>query len=131
MKKGFTIIELLVTMFIAVAFLMAGYQLYGMIIKDGSETQLRTKAANIANSLLQTLKADNKYYCKTNSAYVPPSSPVFPNDPELPNYYYTYDIACPYNTTNLKYSLTKITITVSYGNQYDKSVSDTAYVYGE
>ena len=48
MKKGFTIIELLVTMFIAVAFLMAGYQLYGMIIKDGSETQLRTKAANIA-----------------------------------------------------------------------------------
>ncbi len=47
-QQGFTAIELLITLFVAAAFLVAGYQLFSVVIKDGGETRAESKAANIA-----------------------------------------------------------------------------------
>ena len=56
-QAGFSAVELLITLFIAVAFIGAGYQLYAIIIKDGSEASLRAKANTIAYENLRTYSA--------------------------------------------------------------------------
>ena len=37
---GFTAVELLVTLFVAAAFLLAGYQLFNFVIRDGSKNRV-------------------------------------------------------------------------------------------
>ena len=47
-QKGFTAVELLITLFVAAAFLIAGYQLFNVIIKDGGDTRAQAAASNVA-----------------------------------------------------------------------------------
>lgn len=51
--QGFTAVELLITLFVAAAFLIAGYQLFDVIIKDGAETRAESEASNIAYDYLR------------------------------------------------------------------------------
>lgn len=57
-QSGFTIIELIITLFIAAAFLATGFQLYTVIIKDGGETSAQFRASNIVYEYLQRFKPD-------------------------------------------------------------------------
>ncbi|MGH7218360.1 MAG: PulJ/GspJ family protein [Candidatus Microsaccharimonas sp.] len=47
-SHGFTAVELLITLFVAAAFLVAGYQLFNVVIKDGGATRLEAEASNVA-----------------------------------------------------------------------------------
>jgi prepilin-type N-terminal cleavage/methylation domain-containing protein len=47
-QSGFTAVELLITLFVAAAFLVAGYQLYNVIIKDSGNTRAQARASNVA-----------------------------------------------------------------------------------
>ncbi len=50
---GFTAVELLVTLFVAAAFLMIGYQLFNLIIRDGGDTRAESAAGNVAYEYLR------------------------------------------------------------------------------
>lgn len=52
-ESGFTAIELLVTLFIAAAFLIAGYQLFSLVVRDGGQTRAESKAGNVAYDYLR------------------------------------------------------------------------------
>ncbi len=51
--QGFTAVELLVTLFVAAAFLIAGYQLFNVVMRDGGETRAQAAAANTAYAYLR------------------------------------------------------------------------------
>ncbi len=46
-QAGFSAVELLITLFVAAAFLVAGYQLYSLIIKDSGQTRSQARASNV------------------------------------------------------------------------------------
>lgn len=52
-ESGFTAVELLITLFVAAAFLIASYQLFNLIIKDGGATRSEARAANVAYDYLR------------------------------------------------------------------------------
>ncbi len=114
-QSGFTTVELLVTLFVAAAFLMSGYQLYNMIIKNGGEARSRVKAGNYAYQLLQQYKLDTTNYIK-NPCTAKTTNPITPSPTVdgLSNVSASVDISCPYLPTTP--SISKITITVKYGN---------------
>jgi len=47
-QAGFTAVELLITLFVAAGFLVASYQLFNLIIKDGGSTRSESRAGNVA-----------------------------------------------------------------------------------
>ena len=56
-ESGFTAVELLITLFVAAAFLVASYQLFNLIIKDGGATRSESRAANVAYDYLRQYSA--------------------------------------------------------------------------
>ena len=50
---GFTAVELLITLFVAAIFLVAGYQLFNLIMKDGGDTRAESAASNVAYDYLR------------------------------------------------------------------------------
>jgi type II secretory pathway pseudopilin PulG len=119
-KSGFTAVELLVTMFVAVAFLGAGYQLYSLIIKDGGQTRAQARAANTAYDYLRqySLSADTP----SCAASTPFDSSV--SVAGLTAVTVTVDLSCPYATTT---NITKIDVTVRYNNP-QQTVKYATYV---
>lgn len=62
-QKGFTAVELLITLFVAAAFLIAGYQLFNVIIKDGGDTRSEATASNIAYDYMRQYSASTANPC--------------------------------------------------------------------
>ena len=54
---GFSAVELLITLFIAVAFVVTGYQLYSIVVGDGGEARARAIASNLAYENLRRVSA--------------------------------------------------------------------------
>lgn len=52
-SKGFTVVELMVTLVIAVLFVISGYQLYGTVSLRSSATRQAAEASNIAYDVLR------------------------------------------------------------------------------
>lgn len=52
-QSGFTAVELLITLFVAAAFLVSGYQLFNVVIKDGGKTRAESRASNVAYDYLR------------------------------------------------------------------------------
>lgn len=53
LAAGFTAVELLITLFVAAAFLIAGYQLFNVVISDGGTTRAESAAGNVAYDYLR------------------------------------------------------------------------------
>jgi prepilin-type N-terminal cleavage/methylation domain-containing protein len=124
-ESGFTAVELLITLFIAAAFLMSGYQLYGMIIRDGGEARARAKANNIAYQYLQTYKNSASKPCapeiQTPETLAGDTSPISDVTVET-------TISCPYASSPTPItSLSKISVTVKY-NKPQQQVTNATYV---
>lgn len=64
-QSGFTAIELLVTLFIAAAFLIAGYQLFTLVVRDGGQTRAESKAGNVAYDYLRRYAPSATNPCST------------------------------------------------------------------
>ena len=108
-QEGFTAVELLVTLFIAAAFLIAGYQLFSVVVRDGGATRAEAKAANVAYDYLR------KY---APSATNPCSSVTLENNTAitvegLVDTRITVTAACANSVTN---TLSKLEATVTYNN---------------
>ena len=66
-QKGFTAVELLITLFVAAAFLATGFQLYTVIIKSGGDSRQMSVASNAAYTNLRELATANPV-CSTTPA---------------------------------------------------------------
>ncbi|HEV7952129.1 MAG TPA: hypothetical protein VGO98_02035 [Candidatus Saccharimonadales bacterium] len=110
-QSGFSAAELLISLFIAVAFISAGYQLYSVIVKDGSEARLRAKANDIAYDNLRSYSPQATTPC---TDVTPSPTPALPNPSGLSNADITVTINCPYGPSDL--SVSKVTVTVRYSN---------------
>lgn len=126
-KAGFSTVELLVTLFVAAAFLLSGYQLYAMIIKDGGETRAQAKASNLAYDYLQQYKTNSTYILSSCVGSTPKTNWVItPAITGLPKATLSVVITCPYPATP---SLSKVQITINYGS--GKNVTQATYVTAE
>lgn len=121
-QSGFTAVELLITLFVAAAFLIASYQLFNVVIKDGGNARAESRASNVAYDYMR------RY---TNSASVPcnPSTPLN-NSPVsidgLTDAKISVAISCLPDTVD---TVSKIDVTMTY-NSPQQTVKYTTYVNG-
>jgi prepilin-type N-terminal cleavage/methylation domain-containing protein len=73
-QAGFSAVELLITLFIAAAFVATGYQLYSVIIQDGEAAREQAKASNIAYDNLRRYSPQATSPCSTVTHLFPLSS---------------------------------------------------------
>ncbi len=121
-EEGFTAVELLVTLFVAAAFLIAGYQLFSLVIRDGGQTRSESRAGNVAYDYLRRYTSVATNPCTAQTPLT--NSPVEISG--LVNAQVTVDVSCPIGSTP---SLSKVTATVSY-NSLVESVSYSTFVNG-
>lgn len=124
-QRGFTAIELLITLFIAATFLTSGYQIYILIIKDSGTARAQSRANNLAYAYLQKYKTDSNYIkatCEAASAYS--GNGTSEETDGLAAVTITVAVTCPYSATT---SISKITSTVnySYGNSQQTAAVST------
>jgi len=92
LSNGFSAVELLITLFIAAAFLISGFQLYAVIIKDGGEARMQSSASNVATDYLQRYKSSATNPCTTQSPLTDSSISI----PGLSSVTVSVAITCPY-----------------------------------
>lgn len=108
-QQGFTAVELLVTLFVAAAFLIAGYQLFSLVVRDGGKTRAEAKASAVAYDYLR----------RHSAAATSPCSSVTPVNNEtvtvqgLSNVQVTVSIDCA--KPNLT-SLSQVNVQVTFNN---------------
>lgn len=120
-QKGFSAVELLITLFIAAAFLGAAYQLYAVVINNGGEVRMRAKADNIAYQYLRNYSLQATSPC---SGVVPTPPPSIPPASNLPNATISASITCPYGTNS---NTSKIEVIINYGTP-QKEVTHAVFV---
>lgn len=119
-ESGFTVVELLITLFVAAAFLMAGYQLFSVVISDGGDARAESRAGNVAYDYLR----------RYSDSATNPCSPLAPllDQPisvdGLSSATMTIAITCTQPDTP---SLSRVEATIRYNNP-QKSVTHTTYV---
>lgn len=117
-QTGFSAVELLITLFVAAAFIATGYQLYSIIVKNGADVRLRSVASNIAyDNLRRYASAVNGANCVANNAPTP--TPTIPAGSGLSSASITVTLSCPYGST---ISLTKVLVSVKYGTPQQEVV---------
>lgn len=117
-QQGFSTVELLITLFVAAAFLVAGYQLYALVIRDGGEARAQTRAANVAQDYMNQYRSSIGATCTVST----PMSNAPQTVSGLDNVTLTVAITCP-NTDAPGMSL--ITVTVNYNEQ--KTITIATY----
>jgi hypothetical protein len=105
--EGFSTIELLIALFIAAAFITTGFQLFTVVIEDGRDARLRSRASNVAHENLRKYSGDVTTVCSTRPATATPAAPS-----DLPQASITVSFTCPYGTTA---KTTRIEVVVTYG----------------
>ncbi len=111
-ELGFTAVELLVTLFVAAAFLLAGYQLFNAVIADGGRTRARTTVANTAYGYLQQYASGATNPCTAST----PASNVNLTITDIAGPVLNATISCPLGTSS---SLSRIDVTITYNNGAD------------
>lgn len=119
-QSGFTVVELLVTLFIAAAFLVSGLQLYAVIIKDGGQTRAQARASNVVDDYLQRYKTTAASPCTVQT---PLNNQVITVS-GLTSVTVTVAITCPYAATT---AVSKVLVTILYNNP-QQSLSNATYV---
>jgi prepilin-type N-terminal cleavage/methylation domain-containing protein len=106
-QDGFTVVELLITLFVAAAFLVSGYQLYNLIIKDSGQARADSRASSIAYDYMRRYSATVVSPCVAST----PLNDASVNAGGLTNVLVTVAITCPYTATT---TLSKVDVTVKY-----------------
>lgn len=108
-QKGFTAVELLITLFVASFFLIAGYQLFGVIINDSGDARAKAKASNVAYDYLRRYANSATSPCVAATPLSNSSITV----ESLQNVTVTVTITCPQVDAP---SLSKVTTSLTYGS---------------
>jgi Tfp pilus assembly protein PilV len=122
LQAGFTAVELLITLFVAAAFLIASYQLFNVVIKDGGNARAQSRAANVAYDYMRRYSTSATIPC---SAQTPLTNSSTTAD-GLTNTKVTVALSCPaFSTTDI----TKVDVTVTY-NTPTQTVKYSTFVNG-
>jgi prepilin-type N-terminal cleavage/methylation domain-containing protein len=116
-SKGFTAVELLVTLVMAALFLAAGYQLYGAILARSSESRWQSQADNIAVQYLRLYETTVQAPCVASTAFNQTIADA--TTLNMPN---PVVVVVTYSCPNTAITLTKVTAQVSYGVGSTKGV---------
>lgn len=119
-QSGFTAIELLITLFVAAAFLVSGYQLYSVVIKDGGQTRAQAKASNVAYDYLRRYSNTATNPCTTINPEINTSVSVA----GLSAVTVSVAITCPYASVT---TLSKVDVTVKYNNP-EQTIKYASYI---
>lgn len=122
MEQGFSAIELLITLFVAAAFLVTGYQLYYTVLDSSGQARLRTIANNIAYDKLRFYAAQATDPCtaKTDATL----NPSLPANHGLGNADVTATITCPFSGSRVS----RVQIQINYGTQSSSGQEITRHV---
>jgi prepilin-type N-terminal cleavage/methylation domain-containing protein len=115
-QSGFSAVELLITLFIAAAFVATGYQLYSIVIQNGENAREKAKASNIAYDNLRRYSPQATNPC---TAVTPSPTPAIPSGSNLTAPTISVTITCPYGTSS---GISKVTATVTYNNPQESIV---------
>lgn len=119
-QGGFTAVELLVTLFVAAAFLMAAYQLFTFVVRDGGETRAEAKATSVAYDYLRRYTPSVSNPCGGSTPLN--NTPVTVDT--LTQVTVSVTITCANASTN---TVSKVQATVRYNNP-QKTVVQATYV---
>jgi Tfp pilus assembly protein PilE len=122
-NSGFTAVELLITLFVAAAFLIAAYQLFNVVIRDGGIARAESRAGNVAYDYLRRYAGTTTNPCTAST----PLSNYGVTISGLTNAAVTVNITCPYSATS---TLSEIEAIITY-NDPQETVRYTTYSYGE
>lgn len=120
-QSGFSAVELLITLFIAAAFVATGYQLYSVVINDSGASRLQARADNVAYAALRKYSPQATNPC---SAVAPSPAPAISPSDNLPDASITVTFSCPYGTSS---AITKLEVVVFYGTP-QKEVAHAIYL---
>lgn len=124
-QGGFSAVELMVSLFIAVAFITTGYQLYSVVVNDGAATRQRAQASNAAYSYLRALSGTPTGNCSTGYTFSPtPTLTAAERGQIAENATLSVTTSCPYGTSN---NIWRITAKVTYGTP-SQEVSHAIFV---
>lgn len=117
-EKGFTAVEVLITLFIVGFILASGYQTYALVTDDAGKARERAEASNIAYEELRRIQgtvtsSESSCATSTPTAEIPAAS-TLPTPRSI-----TAAITCPFGTSN---PVSLVTITVTYGPSSQKVV---------
>ena len=127
LQDGLSAVELLITLFIAAMFLMAGYLLWGFTVQGSAEASQSSIASNIAYDYAKQYRVTSGCTDTVSTPVVTPAlvTNIVPSTTAgIPNPKITVTASCPQTLNNL--NMVKITSTVSYGNPR-KTVSHVVY----
>lgn len=115
LQAGFSAVELLITLFIAAAFIATGAQLYSVVIKNSDDARQRARASNIAYDTLQKNipKATNP--CTTSN----PTATVPANSGLTGSITMTVSITCPYGNGD---ATSKVQVLILYNSPQQEVV---------
>lgn len=134
-QSGFSAVELMISLFIAVAFIASGYQLYSVIVKDGATARYRAQASNIAYTNLRKYANQPSGNCTTGYTITPTPTLTANEIKSLPQLdslttggnprpaELSVATSCPYGTSS---SIWRITVTIKYGSP-QKEVSHAIF----
>jgi len=116
-NPGFTVVELLVTIVVAVLILAGGSQLYSLALTNSGTAQRRANASNLAYDLLRQAQTTVTTPCAASG----PTTVTIADPTIITGATAQKTITCPYATSNPNLSL--ISITVTYNNPETRSVT--------
>lgn len=119
---GFTAVELLITLFVAAAFLTAGYQLFSLIIQDGGDTRAESTVSNEAYNYLRQYSNSATNPCAVSTPLS--NSPVTITG--VSDSRVTVNVSCPQSST---LSLNKVEVVITYETgSGPKTVKHATYI---
>lgn len=122
--KGFTAIELLVTLFVAALALATGYQLYAAVINQDSKTRLEAEVGLLAHSEIKKHNSSATTPCTPKTIMSNTSVVITQSSVDAIAGKMTVLLDCP----NISLpNLTRITVTIAYGSP-ERSVKHASYI---
>lgn len=121
LQQGFTAVELLVTLFVAAAFIIAGYQLFNVVIQDGGETRAKVTAANTAYAYLRQYSDAATNPCTPTTPLT--NSPITVQD--LIQVTISVSIECPQTDAP---TLSKVNAIITYNKNPQQTLTYSTYV---
>lgn|GEM_PF-294585 len=122
-EAGMTVVELLITLFVASAFLISGFQLYTTIIRDGGEARAQAKASSVVNEYLKEYELEVTMPCSGQT-------PLNNEEVEIEGLsavFVTVNITCPFPDNT---QVSNVVVVLTYGSSASV-VSTAAYVSGD
>lgn len=117
-RDGFTTVELMVTLFVAVLFILSGYQLYDMVSARSSSAREMAEASNIG---YEVLRKEGVYKPVTSACSAPPEESVTRSDLKIPDVTITIKRCKPFADS----TLIQVTVSVKYGTPQKEVVHAT------